>query len=287
MTLPITVAVCTYNEERHIRQCLDAILANEPAQVIVVDGCSTDDTWKIVYSYGYDCVMPVALFGKGLASQRQEALDLTSQPYHAVVDAHHRLDMYCLRDLLDEMVMGGRWRSINQPCAYAAIQACEWQVPSSSYWTNARASGNWDITHHSRTVPTNMVGRPALYITKVLRAVGGFDPAFDGVGDEDTDLSIRMQMHGYLQAQGTGIARRVDELDFRSVMRKFVKYGRGDARIVRKYPFKRWAIVKHLLWTYPWRRGLRRPWFWPYFALCGWVRFGAMVWGMICDHSTV
>lgn len=264
MKLPITVAVCTYNEEAHIAKCLDAVLANEPAQVVVVDGGSTDRTVAAVCRTG---IVPQLLPGRGLASQRQLALELTSQPYHMVVDAHHRVGVFCLRDLLNEMREGG----------YHALQAREMAVPSERYWTNARASANWDITYTSWAMPTTMVGRPALYETAALRKIGGFDPSFDGVGDEDTDVSIRMEMHGFRQGQGTGIARRVDELDFHSMIRKFIKYGRGDARICLKYPHKRGAILKHLLWTYPWRRGLKRPRFWAYFALCGWVRFAAMV----------
>ena len=67
----------------------------------------------------------------------------------------------------------------------------------------------------------------------------------DFVGDEDTDVSIRLQMQGYRMGHGTGIAKRIDELDYHSAMRKFVKYGRGDARIIRKYPHKWAAILKH------------------------------------------
>ncbi|NIV28638.1 MAG: hypothetical protein GWN58_03705 [Anaerolineae bacterium] len=212
----------------------------------------------------------MAVYVGGLASQRQVALDYTSQPYHMIVDAHHRLGPFCLRDLLDELREGG----------YHAIQAREW-VPLAGegmgWWTRARAAANFDITYARYAMPTRMVGRPALYETAALRKIGGFDPLFDGVGDEDTDVSIRMELHGFRQAQGTGLARRVDTLDFHSAMRKFVKYGRGDARICEKYPEKRWAIIRHQLWVYPWVRGLRRWRFWPYFALCGWVRFGAMV----------
>lgn len=268
MKLPITVAVCTLNAEKYIEQCLDAIMVNEPAQIIVVDGCSSDKTWLLIKDLP---ITTTALFDKGLPSQRQMALDYTSQPYHMIVDAHHRLGPNCLRDLLNEMRKGD----------YHAIQAREWQVPSKGYWTNARASANFDITNRRRVEDTVMVGRPALYRTESLRAVGGFDSDFDGVGDEDTDVSIRMELAGYRQGQGTGIARRVDELDFHSMIRKFVKYGRGDARIIQKYPSKRIPLIKHLLWTYPWVRGMKRIHYWPYFALCGWVRFAAMVWEMV------
>jgi len=265
VTLPITVAVCTKNAESYIERCLEAVIANQPAQIIVVDACSGDKTWHIIKDW--PGIFPVAKYGVGLASQRQIALSYTNQPYYAAVDCFHILYQRCLLDLMREMDWYG----------FQAIQAREWQVPSENWWTNARASANYDITTMPHVEETNMVGRPALYRTKALRAIGGFDSKFDFVGDEDTDVSIRMEMAGYRMGHGTGIAKRLDELDYHSAMRKFVKYGRGDARIVRKYPRKRLAIIRHQLWTYPWRRGLKHLEYWPYYALCGWVRFGAMM----------
>jgi len=205
----------------------------------------------------------------GVSSQRQLGVDWATQSYVAVVDAHHVLEPDCLSILLKEMEWGH----------YQAIQARE-LCKEKGYWTEARTSANKAITHRNVVEDTDMVGRPALYKTSVLRACG-FDSAFNGVGDEDTDLAIRMQSKGYWQGIGTGVAYRIDKLTFWGMVHKFVKYGRGDARLIRKHPHKRWAIIKHLLWTYPIVRSfqaLRRGdgKYVPYFVLCGLVRFIAM-----------
>ena len=71
MTLPITVAVCTYNEEARVADCLEAVLANDPAQIVVVDGGSTDRTVEAVCRMG---IVPQLLPGRGLASAHPRRL---------------------------------------------------------------------------------------------------------------------------------------------------------------------------------------------------------------------
>lgn len=54
-SLRISLVIPAYNEERHIRSCLDAIAAQtlKPFEVIVVDNNSTDKTAEIASSYDF------------------------------------------------------------------------------------------------------------------------------------------------------------------------------------------------------------------------------------------
>ena len=36
--LPISVNICTYNEEKYIEDCLKSVIKNNPKEIIVVDG---------------------------------------------------------------------------------------------------------------------------------------------------------------------------------------------------------------------------------------------------------
>ena len=41
-SFPITANICTYNEEKTIANCLKSVIRNNPREIIVIDGGSTD-----------------------------------------------------------------------------------------------------------------------------------------------------------------------------------------------------------------------------------------------------
>lgn len=58
MTHPISVQIITLNEEANIRACLETVLANEPAEIVVIDGGSTDRTVEIARELGVTVLTP-------------------------------------------------------------------------------------------------------------------------------------------------------------------------------------------------------------------------------------
>jgi glycosyltransferase involved in cell wall biosynthesis len=266
--LPISVNICTYNEEENIGKCLDRVFANNPAEVIVIDGHSTDRTVEIAKKKGAKVIMAKR---RGLSSQRQQGIENSTQPYIAIIDADDHIEENFLSTLLSEM----------QEYGYDALLGREIAYKPKSYWEKAMESTNYGITYTDKPVDTNMVGRPALYRAEAIKYCG-FDSFFDGVGDEDTDLSIRMEMAGFKQGIGTGLTRRRQTADFKGIIKKFIKYGRGDARIIYKYPFKTKQILFHLLIRYPFIRGFKAVKrgdgkYLPFYFMYGWIRFLVLV----------
>jgi len=266
--LPISINICTYNEEQDISDCLDKAFANNPAEVIVIDGHSTDNTVEIAKSKGAKVILAKK---KGLSSQRQEGLENSTQPFIAIIDGDDHLESDFLSILYKEI----------EEYNYDALLGREVAFEPKTYWEKAMGSTNYGITYTDKPVDTNMVGRPSLYRTEAIKHCG-FDSFFDGVGDEDTDLSMRMEIAGFRQGIGTGLTKRQQTPNFKGIVKKFVKYGKGDARIIYKYPHKVGRIMFHLAIRYPFIRGFNAikrgdGVYLPFYFMYGWIRFFTML----------
>jgi glycosyltransferase involved in cell wall biosynthesis len=266
--LPISINICTYNEEQDISDCLDKAFANNPAEVIVIDGHSTDRTVEIAKSKGAKVILAKK---KGLSSQRQEGLDNSTQPFIAIIDGDDHLEPDFLAKLLGEM----------EEYNYDALLGREVAFEPKTYWEKAMGSTNYGITYTDKPIDTNMVGRPSLYRSEAIKHCG-FDSFFDGVGDEDTDLSMRMEIAGFRQGIGTGLTKRQQTPEFTEIVKKFIKYGKGDAQIIYKYPHKVGRIMFHLAIRYPFIRGWSAIMrgdgvYLPFYFMYGWIRFFTML----------
>ena len=237
-TLPITVNICTFNEQTNIATCLNSVFKNRPAEVIVIDGGSTDKTVEIAKSFSN--VRVITSRTKGLAGQRKIGLENSKYQFIAIIDAD---------DVIEDNFLGKLLSDLNKH-RFDAIQGREIAYVPENYWEKAMGYTNTQITFSDKPVETNMVGRPSLYRKTALDKCG-FDLFFNGVGCEDLDLSIRMEKHGFIQGLGTGLTRRKQSGSFSEIFKKFKKYGKGDAHIIVKYPEKFTSIIFHQLIRYP------------------------------------
>ncbi len=264
MPRPVSVQICTLNEEGNIGECLETVVANDPEEIVVIDGGSTDRTVEIAEAMGARVLAPGRL---GLGPSRQLGYRSTTSRYTAFVDADDRLGPDWLETMIRELEAGG----------YSALQSSLRAVPSDNWWIQG-----WDQYFMESVRPTSdttMVGRPALFSTAALQSDDG-----DLVSlDEDTHLSRRFELQGLRQGIGTAVAYRHCEGTRDENFRKWQSYGRGYRGFVAEHPERRLAILQHMVFTVPvarsWRPLLRGKVTQPVFGVLmaanittGWLR---------------
>lgn len=238
MSLPVSVQICTLNEEANIADCLDSVADNDPAEILIIDGGSSDATLAIAEAYGCRILAPGRL---GLGPSRRLGYLSGTQPYTAFVDADDRLPPEWLSTMMAELQAGG----------YAALQSQLRSADTETFW--GRGWNEYFVESVRPTADTTMVGRPALFDTAALQS----DDSDLTSLDEDTHLSRRFELLGLRQGIGTAVAYRHCESSWGENTRKWQSYGRGYRGFVADHPERRTALLRHVAVTIPVVRGWR------------------------------
>ena len=241
MALPVSVQVCTLNEAGNIQACLERIIANDPEDVVVIDGGSSDGTLAIARGLG---VRTIEAGPIGLAKQRRLGYSSSPSAYTAFVDADDRLPSTWLSTMVEELEAGG----------YSALQSSLRVLDPSDFWTHG-----WDLYFQATIKPTAdtiIVGRPALFRTEALLGI----VRKPGMIIEDTEMSRDFELRGLRQGIGTSISFRICPSGAAVNARKWQGYGKGYRQFTTAHPERRRAILKHMLWTVPVRRSIPALW---------------------------
>ena len=238
MLLPVSVQVCTLNEETNIGPCLEMIRATRPQEIVIIDGGSSDRTVDISTAAGARVLTPGRL---GLGPSRQQGWRATELPYVAFVDADDRLPPTWLKVMLEELQMGG----------YAALQSRLGVFEPRTWWARA-----WDQYFAESIRPSadvSMVGRPALFDRTALATVVDDLPSLD----EDTHLSRWFELRGLRQGVGSPKALRRVEETWSENAAKWRSYGKGYRGFVQAHPDRRLSLLRHAFITIPITRSVR------------------------------
>ena len=86
---PVDVVLLTKNSQRKLRECVESIYRNVPvAQLIVVDGYSTDDTLAILEGFNHEYGNVNILFDSGTrATARQKGIGAVKTAWFVFVDS--------------------------------------------------------------------------------------------------------------------------------------------------------------------------------------------------------
>lgn len=173
--IPISVVVPARDAEGMLDTCLASIVANRPAEIIVVDGMSRDRTVQIALEHGARVISDE---GKGLPAARALGAAAATSPTIAFIDADVVLHDGALAALDEERRQDG----------LAALQAGLRSEGGRDYWSRALAA------HHRMGRSRTWFGVSATVADRATMLEHGFDARFRS--GEDIDLRWRLRDRG-------------------------------------------------------------------------------------------
>lgn len=211
----ISAVVPARNAEQWIESCVSAIRANAPAEIILVDGGSTDRTVELAKPW-VDKVIDDG--GAGVAAARMMGVASASQPWVALVDADVVLPSNALRDLDRER----RTRHL------VALQAGLHSVGAGDYWSQALAD------HHNGGQSRQWFGVCASLVSRDVLLANPLDAHL--ASGEDIDLRIRLTTAGLpVGVSDTMIGQHRFGTGFGFAGQQWLADGAGLGRMVRKH----------------------------------------------------
>jgi len=259
--LPISVIIVARNAEETIEDCLDSIRRNNPTDIIVVDGNSTDRTVDIVRRYTEKVYSDE---GKGLNYARQLGAEQATQEYIAYVDSDVILTDDALATMLAEF----------QGSGYISILALE--APNRVF------NHYWEWAQYQHNQFRNLEGHFGT-ITGLLRRETILKHRFD-ISErdlDDRDLELRLKAGKYKFGVSSARYYHRYRVNFKSLVKYRFFLGRVGTRYVRKYgPWHAgfWAPIHMLYWLgFCLIKG--KPRLVPYFIIVGMAQTTGMVKG--------
>lgn len=217
-SLPVSVVVPVRNGEAMIEGCLESIVASHPAEVIVVDGMSTDRSVEIAERFGARVISDE---GRGVAAARVMGAEAAGSDIVALVDVDVVLPDGALGALLDEMREGD----------YVALQAGQLSVSGPGYWGRAL------VDHHRSGRSREWFGLVATVMRRDALLALGLDTTF--ASGEDIELRWRLERSGAriaVSSRTTVLHRYGDSFAF--ARGQFLADGAGLARMTLKFGWR-------------------------------------------------
>jgi cellulose synthase/poly-beta-1,6-N-acetylglucosamine synthase-like glycosyltransferase len=226
----VTVALPCYNEEKRLAKTVKSIseahYPKELLRVIIVDDHSADNTYALAKRLKRDYPsLNISVFrharNKGKAAAMNTALAHTTTELYTCLDAETRIHPDALTHLV---------RHFSEPKLGAVIGGVKVDEPKNIYQQVQRVeyiASNFirRMMSNLGTLATAPGGACAMFRTKTVRALGGFDEA--GL-TEDLEIALRLRKHKYeVHMEPRAITYTVTPTTWRALWRQRIRWYRG------------------------------------------------------------
>jgi glycosyltransferase involved in cell wall biosynthesis len=259
--LPISVVIATKNADKTLEACLISIKKNNPSEIIVVDGNSTDKTveiakrfTKLIYSDG----------GREFNYAQQLGAEQATEEFIAFVDSDIVLPAGSLTTLLGEL----------KDSTCLSMQAKLLAVRFSNYWERAT---DWNVRLLQERQPG---GLSAALLRRETIMKYRLDSSVNF--GSDSALKYMVEKDGYrLGVSSSVFAYHHHRANFQAIVKQRFRYGQETVGFIRGYgPLhpRFWPPLVTLYWlTLCLTRG--KPDFIPYFVINGAAQTAGLIKG--------
>ena len=220
----ISVIIALYNAEDVIGRCLESVFGSsfKDYEVIVVDDCSTDNSYEV--AGGYPCMLFKLPVNSGPAQARNYGVEQSKGDILFFIDSDTELD---------EKALGLINKTFKQENDLAAIVG----LPDKRSLGQGMASAYNALKNHY-TLAT--AGRYCDYFTtqvgavrrKTFLEVGGFDKRFRGADVEDIEFGLRLPKGRTIIHKDVLVGHHFP--GFSSIARKYFRRSILLARVVKR-----------------------------------------------------
>ena len=244
-TAPVTVVVPAYNEEATLSDTIISLLTQSvaPAQIIVIDDCSTDDTAQVAERLGVEVIRPPRNTGSKAGAQTV-ALRHVKTPFVMAIDA----DTTLAPDAIERLLPAFEDRDV--------VAACGSVIPRrvSTIWERGRyVEYLFAFTFYKRVqeawdAPLIASGCFSMYRAEALRAVGGWPTRTLA---EDMDLTWTFyERGGKVRFIPEAVSYPIEPHNFHFLGKQLRRWSHGFVQNVRVHrktllaiPFLRHAVA--------------------------------------------
>lgn len=217
----VSVIVTVKNEGEAIRPLLDSLTQQSqlPAEIVICDGGSTDNTLEILAEYQEWLPLKIIVMpGANISQGRNQAIAAAQGPIIASTDAGVMLSPYWLEDM-------------TQPIA-------EGKTAVVSGWFEPDPYTDFEVVMGSTVLPTRRdidpdtflpSSRSVAFLKTAWEAVGGYPEWLDYSEDLVFDLALR-QKYGQFPLAETAVAYFRPRGSLRSYFWQYYHYARGDGK---------------------------------------------------------